>query len=158
MSSQAGHHDEDDLSEFLQELRVLLQGAQVLTAFLIVLPFNADFSKLDRAEQWVYVATFLLSVTSLAIFSAPAAQHRLLRPLQDRQAFKDQASRFLIVGLMFVTLALILATQLVVSQVLDSPWSVISAAAVGVVIVALWWAFPLRKRDQLSARGSSPPA
>jgi hypothetical protein len=151
MKSEPGLHD-DDLGDFLQELRVLLQGAQVLTAFLIVLPFNADFSKFGGAEKWVYVATFMLSVTSLAIFSAPAAQHRLLRPLQDRQAFKDQASRFLIVGLIFVTLALILATQLVVSQVVDTPWSIVCAGAVAVVIGTLWWAFPLRKRDQLSAR------
>jgi hypothetical protein len=32
--------EEGSLDDMLQELRILLQGAQVLTAFLIVLPFN----------------------------------------------------------------------------------------------------------------------
>ena len=71
-------HDsrEDDLGDLLQEMRVLLQGAQVLTAFLVVLPFSAGFDDLSQAERWVYVATFALSVLSLVLFSAPAAQVR----------------------------------------------------------------------------------
>ena len=32
--------DEGDLSDLLSELRILLPGAQMLTAFLIILPFN----------------------------------------------------------------------------------------------------------------------
>ncbi len=40
-----------DFSDLLQELRVLLQGAQVLTAFLIVLPFNAGFARLQPGEK-----------------------------------------------------------------------------------------------------------
>ena len=45
----------------------------------------------------------------------------LVRPLQDRERFKDSATRFLIGGLVAASLALILATQLVVSQVLGDP-------------------------------------
>ncbi len=145
-------HDEDDLGDFLQEMRVLLQGAQVLTAFLIVLPFNSGFDKISGTERWVYVATFGLSVLSLIIFSAPAAHHRLVRPLEDREAFKNQGSRFLIIGLVPVSLALVLATQLVISQVVGTTWSLACAAAVTMAVGALWWVFPLRKRRELSAK------
>ena len=34
-----------DLSDLLAELRVLLPSAQTLTAFLIILPFNAGFAQ-----------------------------------------------------------------------------------------------------------------
>src|SRR5260221_541116 len=42
-----------DFSDLLQELRVLLQGAQVMTAFLIVLPFNAGFARLQPGVKCV---------------------------------------------------------------------------------------------------------
>jgi hypothetical protein len=152
MPSGEPDHNEDDFGDLLQEMRVLLQGAQVLTAFLIVLPFNSGFDKISGAEKWVYVATFALSVLSLVIFSAPAAQHRLLRPLDDREEFKNRASTFLIIGLAPASLALVLATQLVVAQVVGTAVSLICSAAVGVAIVALWWLYPLRKRRELSAQ------
>ena len=151
-------HDprEDDLGDLLQEMRVLLQGAQVLTAFLVVLPFSAGFDDLSEAERWVYVATFALSVLSLVLFSAPAAQHRLTRPLVQRERFKDMATRFMIAGLVAVSIALVLATQLVVSQVVGVPWSLFWASVVGVGVLILWWVFPLHQRHALSRPDPEP--
>ncbi len=94
-----------DLNDMLQELRIVLQGTQVMTAFLIILPFNEGFNKIDRYEQWVYLATFICSVTSLILFTAPAAHHRIVRPLKDREKFKRFATRMIIVGQIFVSLA-----------------------------------------------------
>ncbi|HYP41473.1 MAG TPA: DUF6328 family protein, partial [Chloroflexia bacterium] len=111
-------HDEQDLNDLLQELRILLQGVQVLTAFLVILPFNQGFEKIEEIEKWVYIATFICSVMGLVLFSAPAAHHRLARPLMDRVRFKEFATRMTIVGLVPSSLALVLATQLVVAQVL----------------------------------------
>src|SRR5215204_6863306 len=127
-------HDEDDLGDLLQEMRVLLQGAQVLTAFLIIVPFNQRFDAISEREEWVYIATFILSVLSLVLFSAPAAQHRLMRPLQDRERFKNHATRFLIAGLAAASVALVLATQLVVSQVVGTTLSLICAAGVAIAV------------------------
>ena len=151
-------HDsrEDDLGDLLQEMRVLLQGAQVLTAFLVVLPFSAGFDDLSQAERWVYVATFALSVLSLVLFSAPAAQHRLTRPLVQRERFKDMATRFMVAGLVSVSIALVLATQLVVSQVVGVPWSLFWASVVAVGVLAFWWVFPLQKRHALSRPDPDP--
>src|SRR5690348_18472943 len=77
-----------NLSDMLQELRVLLQGVQVLTGFLIILPFYQGFPALSSAQHAVYLATFCCALASLIIFSAPAAQHRLQWPLHDRTKFK----------------------------------------------------------------------
>src|SRR5512134_1162007 len=94
-----------DLGDMLQEMRVLIQGAQVLTAFLIILPFNQGFEKIDDAERWVYLTTFLCSVTSLVLFSAPAAMHRVIRPLRDRERFKDIGTRLMLAAQVFASLA-----------------------------------------------------
>ncbi len=99
-----GHDDQSppppgDLADFLQELRVILPGAQMLTAFLIILPFQSGFGRIQQGEKWAYVATFICSVFSLVLFTAPAAQHRLERPLRDRVAFKNRSTRMIEVGL-----------------------------------------------------------
>ena len=138
---------DEDLSELLQELRVLLPGTQTLTAFLIILPFNSGFADIQRGEKFVYLATFLCSLASLILFAAPAAQHRLQRPLRDREAFKHRANQLVVAGLVLLSLALILATQLVLDQVMRSVWIAWGGAgAVALLILAIWWLIPLRTK------------
>jgi accessory gene regulator protein AgrB len=141
--------EEGSLNDMLQELRILLQGAQVLTAFLIILPFNQGFEKIHDFEKWVYTATFLCSITSLVFFSAPAAHHRLARPLMHRELFKTFATRMILVGLVVLSFALILVTQLVVSQVIGSGVSIFVTAFVGLLILIIWWLFPLTYKERL---------
>jgi hypothetical protein len=143
-ASEAGN-----LNEMLQELRILLQGAQVLTAFLVVVPFNQSFINIHEIEKWVYTATFLCSITSLVFFSAPAALHRLARPLVDRILFKKFATRMILVGLVFLSFALILVTQLVASQVIGPMVSILVTTFVSLLILIVWWLFPLAHRHHL---------
>lgn len=131
-------HSDGDLSDLLQELRVLLPGIQTLTAFLIILPFSQGFSKIGQKEQWIYLAMFVCSIGSLVLFTAPAAQHRLEQPLRDRVRFKRDATRLIIIGLMPLSLALILATHLVVTEVGGSRPGIIITSVVTVIIGVTW--------------------
>jgi hypothetical protein len=140
-SAEAGT-SRSGLDSLLQELRVLLQGVQVLTGFLIVLPFYQNFARIDQTEKWIYLVTFACALTSLILFSAPAAQHRLQWPLYDRARFQVLATRMIIIGLVPFSLALILATQLVVSQVLGAGPAFAAGVLVGALIVGAWWLFP----------------
>jgi drug/metabolite transporter (DMT)-like permease len=134
---------DEDLSDLLSELRILLPGAQTLTAFLIILPFNSGFGQISQNERYVYVATFLCALASLILFAAPAAWHRLLRPLRDREGFKTRATHSVIAGLATLSVALILATHLVLDAVLQQPalsWG--GAIVVAGFIGAIWWLLP----------------
>lgn len=142
-----GTPQDTDLSDLLEELRVLLPGTTTLTAFLIILPFNAGFDAIRDEQKAVYVITFLCSLVALILFTAPAAHHRLQRPLRNRTAFKDLASRFMIAGLIPLSVALVLAAQLVLSTAVGDrvvSWSV--AGALALFVLSLWWIFPLRNR------------
>lgn len=140
-----------DLSDLLEELRIMLPGTQMLTAFLIILPFNEGFAEIGEREQIVYVITFLCSLTALVCFTAPAAHHRLQRPLRDRIAFKNHATKFMIAGLVPLSIALVLACQLVLSTVLGGSWIPwLFAGAFGLGIGFLWWIYPRLTRDQVS--------
>jgi magnesium-transporting ATPase (P-type) len=137
-----------DMSELLQELRILLQGSQVLTAFLIILPFNQLFDKLNNFEKYIYLATFLCAITCLVLFTAPATQHRLVRPLINRVDFKHLATRLVIIGLVPLSLALVLVVQLIVSQVVSFEASFVIAGIFALGLLVIWWVYPLLNRNR----------
>ncbi len=147
---EVAEKDDGDLSDLLGELRVLLPGAQTLTAFLVILPFNSGFDRIAGEGKAVYVITFLCSVLSLVLFTAPAAHHRLQRPLRDRRGFKTTATRLIIAGLVPLSVALILATQLVISEVVPNrivPWAI--SGILATIILILWWIVPTRRHRRL---------
>jgi len=89
---------DEDLSDLLNEIRLLLPGTLLLVAFLIALPFNTGYTRVSQFDNAVYVALFLCAILSLLLFAAPAAQHRLMSPLRDRAAFPDVAVKMVEVG------------------------------------------------------------
>ncbi|NHZ32432.1 DUF6328 family protein [Massilia rubra] len=134
--------EDGDFSDMLSEQRILLPGAQMLTAFLIILPFNGGFKQIVQAEKIVFLATFVLALTSLVLLSAPAIQHRLMRPLNDRARFKRVATRQIVAGAFSLAIALILATNLVMSEVFGHMVGLVMAGGIATFILCLWWLLP----------------
>ena len=137
---------DEDLTDLLAEIRLLLPGTLILVAFLIALPFNSGYTRVSRLDNGVYVALFGCAMISLLMFIAPAAQHRLMSPLTDRAAFKRSVNRQVIIGLVPLSAAITLATYLVISDVVSTPAAGILAGIVGLAIALLWWVIPLRNR------------
>ncbi|MDT0264450.1 DUF6328 family protein [Jatrophihabitans sp. DSM 44399] len=54
-------------TDLLQELRVVQTGVQLLTGFLLTLPFQARFEKLSTFQQDVYLITVGCSVAGGAV-------------------------------------------------------------------------------------------
>lgn len=141
--------DEGDLTDMLGELRVLLPGAQLLSAFLITVPFSSGFASIVTSEKSIFLATFMLSILSLVLLSAPAVQHRVIRPLTNRRGFKRLANSQIIVGAVLLAMALTMATQLVLSSVFGHLIGVLFASVTGATLLVLWWILP----KALRARG-----
>ena len=139
-------HVDGDMSDLLQELRVLLQGVQVLVGFLIVLPFSEGFARVSQGSRRVYLVLFLCAIASLLLFSAPAAQHRLLTPLRDRVEFKRSSTRMVVAGMIPLSAAMVLATHFVLDQVSGRTVANLASAAVAGLILILWWIAPVVRR------------
>jgi hypothetical protein len=144
-----GDHTPVSLTDMLQELRILQLGVQVLTAFLIILPFSQGFQQIEQSQKLVYLATFICALSSLVLFSAPAAQHTLERPLMDKARFKEISTRMIILGLVPCSLALILSPELVVSVVAWQLAALVIAGLVTILILALWWVIPLTYKHKV---------
>lgn len=94
---------------------------------------------------------FVLAVASLVMLSAPAVQHRVIRPLIHRAHFKRLATRQIIVGSVALAVALVLVTQLVLSAVFGHRVGNAAAGGIAVPILLLWWVLPkvFRARGRL---------
>ena len=65
-----------ELSELLEEIRVILPGVEILFGFLIILPF--EFSdELTGLERLLYLGAFLSVSAGLALLVAPSSYHRI---------------------------------------------------------------------------------
>ena len=146
MPSESAHlepeQDDGDLTDMLGELRVLLPAAQLLSAFLTTVPFMPGFGKIVAAEKLVFLVTFCLSLASLILLSAPAVQHRLVRPLKNRSNYKRLATRQIIVGASCLGMALVLVTHLVLTEVMGRIVGNIAAALIAVLIILVWCVLP----------------
>src|SRR5690242_111861 len=78
---ESGKNPENDLSDLLEETRIFIPGTQIFAGFLITLPFTNRFEKLTPFQRNLYVVIFLLVLLAIICFIAPAAYHRIARPV-----------------------------------------------------------------------------
>jgi uncharacterized protein DUF6328 len=150
-----GRVEQRSLGELLTETRILLPGTQVFLGFLTMLPFTDRFEALPATLRTVYVWTFLANLLALACFVAPAAYHRIARPIRDKIRYKVLATRLLIIGLAPFSVCVVLATYLVTSVVMPR-FALVAASGVGTVVVMLWWVMPAMRLHRLEPLRDDP--
>jgi thiosulfate reductase cytochrome b subunit len=133
-----------NLNELLQELRVTQTGVQILTGFLLTLPFTNRFGSLDTVQRAAYLAVLCGSVIATGLIIAPVAFHRVLfrhgqRPWLVRAA--NWAARAGLVSLALTTSGVVwLVFDLVTDRTAASVAGVLSLIFFG----TLWAVVPLR--------------
>ena len=138
-------------NELLQELRVTQTGVQILTGFLLTLPFQQRFTELDQFQVTVFCIAVLLSATATALIVAPVSYHRVIFR-QRRKALLVRASdRLARAGLTALALAVSVVVLLIFDVVLSRRAAVFFSTGVLVVFAVLWLVLPLVGR-----RASSP--
>ncbi|WP_291811337.1 DUF6328 family protein [Cellulomonas sp.] len=129
-------------AELLQELRVTQTGAQILTGFLLTLPFQARFSDLDAYQQDVFLVLVLLAVLATILIVAPVSLHRLLFRRRLKPQLVDAGHWFARAGLAALALVLTGATMLLFDVVLTRTAGIVAGGAVLLTIVVAWLVLP----------------
>ena len=136
-----------NFNELLQELRVTQTGVQILTGFLLTLPFTARFPDLDDVQKGAYLAVLAGSVIATGLIVSPVAFHRALFRQGERPWLVQSAHRAARAGLF----ALALTTSGVVWLVFDVVTGRTAANVAGVVsllfFATLWALLPLLRRN-----------
>jgi hypothetical protein len=136
-------------SSLLQELRVVQTGVQLLTGFLLTLPFQQRFDILGHGMRGVYLATVGCSVAATLLLIAPVGMHRLLFRRHRIDVLVSAAHRCAYAGLLLLGLALAGVTVIIFDAVAGTAAGLI-AGAIALALFALFWlVFPLllRTRD-----------
>jgi hypothetical protein len=131
-----------NLLELLNELRVALPGVQILFGFLLTVPFSQRFDRLSGGQRALFYATLLSTAASAVFMIAPSATHRLRFHQHDRTFVIESANKYLIAGLGFLAVAIILVVTLV-TDLLYSGWVWVFPAAIGATLVFFWFVRPL---------------
>jgi hypothetical protein len=133
-----------NLNELLQELRVTQTGVQILTGFLLTLPFTNRFRDLDAVQRVSYLGVLTGSVIATGLIIAPVAFHRVLFRHGQRPWLVVAANRAARAGLAALALTTSGMVWLVFDLVVPRP----AAGAAGVVSLlffgTLWAVVPLR--------------
>jgi hypothetical protein len=134
------------MTELLNELRIALPGVQILFAFLLTVPFSQRFSQATNGQQDLYYVTLLAASLSAICLIAPSATHRLRFHKSDRAYIVETANKYLIAGLGFLGIAIVLAIALITDYLYDH-WIVWAAPAVVALFLAgFWFARPLLRK------------
>ncbi|GAB3866888.1 hypothetical protein GCM10028801_39730 [Nocardioides maradonensis] len=129
-------------NELLQELRVTQTGVQVLSAFLMTVPFSSRFGALDSTERAAYLAVFTCSVISTALLVAPVAFHRVLFRRRRRRWLIEAAHVCARAGLAMLALTTSGIFFLVVDLVASRTAGLAALAVAGAAFTLLWLVLP----------------
>ena len=136
-----------ELIELLNEVRVALPGAQVLFAFLLIVPFTPRFVALTSLQRVTYFASFASTGAGIALLIAPTTYHRLRFRQPDKEGMVFTANKLTIAGSIFLALAISGVVFLVTDVLFKTTWAAIVSAATAAWYAWFWYGLPLRQRE-----------
>jgi Family of unknown function (DUF6328) len=125
-------------NSLLQELRVVQTGVQLLTGFLLTLPFQQRFDVLSHPMRMVYLATVGCSVAATVLLIAPVAMHRMLFRRHLLQVVVSAAHRCAFAGLALLGFAMTGMTIIVFAAV-SGPHAGFAAGACALLLFTVFW-------------------
>jgi hypothetical protein len=136
-------------NELLQEMRVMQTGVQVLTGFLLTIPFQQRFEKLTEVERWLYIAAVGLAVLATLFLIAPVAMHRVLFRRGERDRLLPRGHRCALIGLGLLAAAVAAAMTLIVDVVFNETAGWLIGGVALVLFGLIWWAWPMAVRHEV---------
>jgi hypothetical protein len=136
----------------LQELRVVQTGVQLLTGFLLTLPFQQRFETLNTTMRVIYLVTVGCSIAATVLLEAPVAMHRLLFRRHRIEFVVSAAHRFAYAGLLLMGLALTGVAVVIFGAVAGPAAGAIAGVCAVTAQLGFWVVLPLRLRHE------APPA
>ena len=132
-----------ELTEFLQELRIVLPGVQVLFAFLLTVPFAQRFPELTDLQRYVFFATLLCTAAATALLIAPSAHHRLLWRQGAREHRLRMGNLLTILGLVFLVQAMVGVMFVISGLLFNQLVAIVVTVIMATSFAGLWFILPL---------------
>ena len=131
-------------TELVQELRSTQTGVQVLTGFLLAVPFTDKFDTLDNVEKTAYLVVLSGAVSATMAILAPIAYHRVLFRRGRRPWLVETANKIARAGLVLAALTTCGVVFLAFDLTLSRAAGFVAALVAFLGYVVLWIVVPLR--------------
>jgi hypothetical protein len=138
--------------ELLQELRVTQTGLQILTGFLLTVPFQQRFGELDPTLRVVFLLALGLAVLSTVLVVAPVASHRVLFRRRAKAELVAVADRLTKAGLATLALTIVAVVFLVFGFVAGTTAAVVASLVALAFFLVQWVVMPSRLLRRLEER------
>jgi hypothetical protein len=132
--------------ELLNELRVAATGIQVLFAFLLVVPFNVGYKRLSSFDRYDYYVTLVCVAAAAVLLMAPSIHHRLLFRHGEKPFLVRVGNTVAILAMVFMTIGLTGILVLISDVIFGGVTAVVAGVLTALLVGALWFAVPLRRR------------
>ena len=138
-------HDEKldrNWGDLLQELRVAQTGVQLLSGFLLTLPFTQVFAGLDHGQKGLYLGLVLLAGVAVGLNLTPIMMHR--RVFGDHVKERVVELGHLLSQAVIVAIAVLIVgtATLIFSVVADWTAGFVAGLSLAVVLAALLGVLP----------------
>jgi hypothetical protein len=134
-------------NEMLQELRVAQTGVQVLTGFLLTLPFSSRFDEIEQVEKAAYLVTVCASILAAGFLIAPVAFHRVLFGKSEKEWLVEAANQSARAGLTLLAVTMCGVVFLVFSLVVGRAAAYGASGVTLAILTGLWLVVPLLGGD-----------
>ncbi|WP_107765204.1 DUF6328 family protein [Nocardioides terrigena] len=131
-------------TELVQELRSTQTGVQVLTGFLLTVPFSDKFDTLDAVQRTAYLVMLSAAVTATAAILSPIAYHRILFRKGRRPWLVGTANQVARAGLVLVAVTTCGVVFLTFDLTVGRSGGIVASVVALLGYVALWVVVPLR--------------
>ncbi len=139
-------------NELLQELRVSQTGVQLLTAFLLSIPFQQRFETVTHSQRMIYLVVVGLALISTGLLLAPVSIHRRVFRLHERRELVHVANVLAQAGLATLSLALAGVATLIFDITEGPTAGIVSDVVTLAMLAALWYLIPLFLRRPVRTR------
>ncbi len=135
-----------ELIEFLNELRVVLPGVQVLFAFLLTLPFTSAYESVDSGVRMAYVIAFYSVALAAVLMMTVSSFHRLRFRQGDKERILRACNRLILAGIACLGVGMVSVAWMISEVLFDQRIANIIGVVAGLLVITLWFLLPLRKR------------
>ncbi len=134
--------------ELLNELRVAMPGVQVLFGFLLTVPFQQGWRRVNEFQENVYFVTLIAAAVATAFLIAPSAYHRMTFEHHEKANIIQIGTAQMLVGLLALAIAMNGAVLFVTDVLFDSGTTVVAIVCLAALYFTLWFGLGLVRRLQ----------
>src|SRR4051794_14430834 len=134
-----------ELTELVQELRVLLPGVQVLFGFLLTVPFSIGFKSITPGERALFFVAMAATTISAVLLIAPSARHRARFRDRDKEAIVVSSNQLTLASTAFLATAMVAVITLVGQYVYNWALGAVAGAVTFVLVAWFWYGWSISR-------------